>query len=484
MDPNGKPTASRRVRWWMVGLVISAVFLAVAGVVVFVTGRSTSDSTSTFHRGDWQPPPQTVLASSMRERPVPGWRTTVAELGLPESSTFGTSDNPAQSEPLIGLNENNAFFIVNSPGAPDRHWWLLGLDVHKGQQLFPPVSIDAGSRIPKCFVNGPEFVMCLADAVHGDKTETTAWVIDAHTGAVVFNGQTELHTTPGSGVTVDQVGIYAVAQIQGQGLYGIGPHAETTWFVPHTAMVSTRIPVSAIDTAPPTLAAAQDTTPGSDGMVVFSLVDGKVMTPDLGNGNIPGSAVVYPGGFAMEIIADTKNPTSGSVVFFDDRGNRVGETKVSGSLSPFSMSLPIVEGVPVSSVFGANGVGLIQLPDRQLTQNAVLIRHRLFAPESNWEGPIKVRRWRQFDLTTGAEGNTCRANMSGYLANDGGVGIFETVRYEVTGATTFAMDLTTCEKLWTTPVNPDSFHKLWRIGDTLVELSDDGKELHSLVAPG
>jgi len=26
-------------------------------------------------------------------------------------------------------------------------------------------------------------------------------------------------------------------------------------------------------------------------------------------------------------------------------------------------------------------------------------------------------------------------------------------------------------------------HRLWRIDDTLVELSDDGKELHSLVAP-
>jgi hypothetical protein len=73
--------------------------------------------------------------------------------------------------------------------------------------------------------------------------------------------------------------------------------------------------------------------------------------------------------------------------------------------------------------------------------------------------------------------------MSGYVANDGRVGVFETVRYEITGATTFAMDLASCEKLWTTPVDPDSFHELWRIDNALVELSDDGKELHSLVAP-
>ncbi len=219
-------------------------------------------------------------------------------------------------------------------------------------------------------------------------------------------------------------------------------------------------------------------------MVVFSLTDGKVMEPDLGHGKIPGSAVVYPEGFAIEKIPDTDYSRPDGVVFFDETGNRVGETNVSGALSVFSMTLPIVEGVPNSTVFGANGAGLAQIPGEQLGQKAIVIGTRLYAPESNWEGPVKVRRWRQIDLTTGKEANACRPNMSGYIANDGSVGVFETVRYETTGATTFAMDLATCEKLWTKPVNPDSFHKLWRLSDTLVELSDDGKELHSLVAPG
>ncbi|WP_166905859.1 hypothetical protein [Mycobacterium sp. DL440] len=475
----------RFARWWTIGMVATVAVCTIAGgVIVYLAGRTPSKSVPVFHRGAWQPPAQKVLASPMRQQPVPGWRTHVEDLNLPESSIFGTSDNSAQSDPFVGAVNSNSYFLTSSPRVPDRQWWLVGLDVHTGKQLFSPVSIDAGSRFPHCFVNGPQFVLCLADAVHGETTETTAWVIDAHTGEVVFDGPSELHTTPGSGVQVDQAGIYAVAQIRGEGLYGIGPHAETTWLVPHTAMVSSRISVSAIDTAPPTLAAAQDTTPGSDGMVVFSLADGKVMRPDLGNGNIPGSAVVYPGGFAMEIIADTEYSTPRSVAFFDDGGNRVAETKVSGSLSPFSMSLPIVEDVPVSTVFGANGAGLVQLLDRELTQNAVFVGPRLYAPESNWEGPVKVRKWRQFDLTTGAEGNTCQTNMSGYLANDGSVGLFETVRYEVTGATTFAMDLATCQKLWSVPVSPDSYHRLWRINDTLAELSDDGKELHSLVAPG
>lgn len=417
----------------------------------------------------------------MREQPIPGWRTPVTALGLPDVAIFGTADAPADSDPFIGSVGNHGYFLTSSPGTPDRRWWLIGLDVRTGNQLFSPVPIEAGSRFPNCFVNGPEFVLCLADAVHGYTTESTAWVVDARTGAVVFNGPTELHTTPGSGVRVAQVGIYAVAHLDDEGIYGIGPRAETTWSVPHVGVTPTRW---SGDSTPPALAAAADSAPGSDRMVVFSLVDGKTITPDLGEGRTPQTAVIYPGGFAIQAVAEIQSLTPDKLMFFDEAGNHVGEQEVSGNLSTISAVLPVIEGLPSSTVFGANGAGLAQFPDRQLGQHGRVIGHRLFAPESNWEGPVKVRKWRQFDLTTGQEGTTCRANMSGYLANDGRVGVFQTVRYEVTGATTFAMDLATCEKLWTMPVNPDSFHRLWRIGDTLVELSDDGKELHSLVAPG
>lgn len=465
-------------------VITVAVITAVAAVIAVVTARPTEDSTPTFHRGDWQPPPQLVLSTSMRRQPIPGWRTSLADLGLPESSNFGTSDDHLPSStPLIGSVGSNGYFLASSPTSPGRQQWLLGVDSHTGKQLFPPVPINAGSLFPNCFVNGPEFVLCLADDVREGKTESTAWVIDTHTGELVFNGPTELHTTPGSGVNVEQVGAYAVASIRGEGIYGVGPRAETTWFIPHADSVTTKITRSAADTAPPTLATAQDSTSGSDDMVVFSLVDGTVMTLQLEDEKKPETAVVYPGGFAIQAVAPAGSRAADTLLFYDHEGNRIGETDISGSLSPFSMVLPIVESLPVSTVFGANGAGLIQLPDRELTQNAVFVGHRLFAPESNWEGPVKVRKWRQFDLTTGEEQNACRSNMSGYLANDSSVGVFETNRFDVTGATTFAMDLTTCEKLWTMPVNPDSFHRLWRINDTLVELSDDGKELHSLVAP-
>ncbi|WP_133058785.1 hypothetical protein [Mycolicibacterium peregrinum] len=435
----------------------------------------------TFDRGDWQGPPQVVLNSPMRIRPVAGWRALASDIGLPESSVIGTTDDAAWSRPLVGFVGNSGYFLARNPALSGQQHWLIGLDTQTGKPLFAPVKLDLAERSPKCFLNGPESVLCLADDVREGKVESVAWVIDTHTGAVSFTGPTDLHTTPGSGVRIEQVGIFAVAELAGRGIYGIGHHAETTWSIPGASKVSPTEWTS--DAAPPTLATAMDPASGPDRMVVFSLTDGEVIKADLGDDRISQTAVVYPGGFAFEATTSTKKSTPDVVVFFDDAGNRLGETEISGFLDVVSMTLPIVEGKPNSTVFGANGAGLMQVPDREPKRNAVLIGHRLFTPESDWEGPVQVRRWRQFDLTTGKETETCESNMSHYLANDGTVAVFETNRDEVTGATTFAMDLTTCEKLWTTPANPDSFHKLWRIGSTLVELSDDGRELHSLVAP-
>ncbi|QZH60444.1 hypothetical protein K1X22_01000 [Mycolicibacterium farcinogenes] len=476
---NTAHTWPRYVRWAIAGVV--AICLVVGGIVIFVVEQPTNDSVPSFARGNWQPPPQTVLKSPMRIPPVPGWRVQAASLGLPESSIIGTTEDAAWSTPLVGFVKNNVYFLASNPHLQERQHWLIGLDAKTGNPLFAPVQLDLASRSPKCFLNGPESLLCLADDVREGKVESVARVIDAHTGVVSFTGPTDLHTTPGSGVRIDQVGIFAIAELAGRGIYGIGSHAETTWSLPGATKVS---PTEwASDAAPPTLATAMDPASGLDRMVVFSLTDGKVITANLDEGQIPQTAVAYPGGFAVEATTTANKSTPDVVVFFDVAGNRLGETKVSGFLDTLSMTLPIVEDTPMSTVFGANGAGLIQVSERELKQNAVLIGHRLFTPESNWEGPVKVRKWKQFDLTTGEEATTCRPNISHYIANDGSVGIFATDRSEVTGATTFAMDLATCEKLWSVPVNPDSYHRLWRIDDTLVELSDDGKELHSLVAP-
>jgi hypothetical protein len=52
------------------------------------------------------------------------------------------------------------------------------------------------------------------------------------------------------------------------------------------------------------------------------------------------------------------------------------------------------------------------------------------------------------------------------------------------GLVTTAMDLKTCDTLWTLKSAVGSFRAVWRINTTLVQLSDDGTALMSLVAPG
>jgi hypothetical protein len=46
-----------------------------------------------------------------------------------------------------------------------------------------------------------------------------------------------------------------------------------------------------------------------------------------------------------------------------------------------------------------------------------------------------------------------------------------------------AIDLATCDTLWTLTAPVGSFAQVWRVNTTLVQLSDDGTELVSLVAP-
>ena len=480
LDAEGRRITPPRARRFMIVVAVAvAIFVVILGVIVYVERPSTDASASTFHRGEWLAPPETLLSSSMRARPVPGWSVRVTDLGLPESAIFTDTELAHESKSLVGSLGKNTYFMARS--TTDSRRWLVGLDVHSGAPLFAPVGIDPASDFMKCFINGPDHALCVADGTHDGKTVTTAWVIDTRTGEVVFTGPTDLHLTPGSGSHLNQVGSYVVAEIEGQGLSGVGPRAETTWFIPNAKKVG---PTDwDADTAAPLLAVAQDPTKGPDHTVVFSVDDGTVFTPDLGEGRIPESAVVYPQGFAIRAAGNHGASPRAPVLFFDDAGNRIGESDIQGALSDQSMVLPRIESAPGYTVFGANGAGLIQLPGEGLGPDAVLIGHRLYAPESEWDGPEKVRRWRQFDLRTGEEGTACRPNMQWYIANDGQIGLFETSQHEKAGASYFGMDLTTCEKLWTVPVNWESFHRLWRIDDTLVEISDDGRELHSLVAP-
>ena len=224
-------------------------------------------------------------------------------------SRIATSDDPHWSRPFVGNLGDDAYFVAGSPRAPDTQWWLIGVNVHDGRRLFAPVKLNVGTWAPECFLNGPKTVLCLSD----DAESGTAWVIDAQSGSVSYTGPTDLRTYPAK-LTVHQVGIYAVAETQFQGVFGVGPNAETTWFVPGDGSVHQNYQ-SAHDTAPLTLASQGTPGRGSFGNVVFSLSDGAVVKPELDADAQQQMTVIYPGGFAAEIaLSETRT----EIQFFDD----------------------------------------------------------------------------------------------------------------------------------------------------------------------
>lgn len=423
-------------------------------------------------RHAWQPPPQTQLSESMNAAPVPGWRARATDLGLPagegsDPTRIATSDDPQFADPFVGNVDDHAYFLAGSPAATGKQWWLTGLDVATGHRIFAPVPLNIGTRAPRCFLNGPTAVLCIED----DGRHANAWVIDVPTGRVSFSGPTRLSLN--SGHNVVQVGIYAVSQSMDEGVFGVGPQAETTWFVPGEGTVSGRLLPR--DFAPQTL-----TTQTALGLeitqsAVFRVSDGHVFTTDLPEGLSAGGATVYPGGFAIEVLERGRGARLRSVNFFAEDGRRLEAVDFehdSYTLDRGAADLPILKSGHESTIYGADGSVLLETAHNS---DELLIGSRLFL-----EGERHVE---QYDLRTGAKIDGCRFGygQSTYIATDGKVGLFQKGGQKI-GMETYGVDLATCKILWTTVAPPGDFHYIWRINTTLVQLSDDATELISMVA--
>lgn len=453
----------RRFRW---------VFFA-APVVIVLLVAATVYAASWWRRDDkgvaaqvvWQPPQQTLL-SPMRVPPVPGWRANAVVLGMPGSGQFATDDQPSQSTPFIGHVDERAYFVGRSRAGSAWQWWVAGVDAHSGARLFAPTAIDIAGAPPECFLNGPDMVLCLRDGV--------AWVVDTHTGRITHTGPTDLRSD------VTQVGRYAVAQDPGKGVSGIGPTAELTWFVPGDGSVHQGRGVQP-DPAPP-FATQATAERGSDTDVVFSLVDGTVVTP-AGDATLrPLGATVYSGGFAQEMTSEPNRRLyePSEVWFYDQSGNRVGQVDVAGELATDSPDAPIVGSSSDLTVYSVGGQPVARLPISGAGRPARLIGSTLYVFDTE---NFSSDRWQAYDLPSGQKGAACAVDMqSSLLGSDGSVGVFGTAN---AGADVLAKgwDLAACAEIWRLPKKPDSFGRVWRVGDTLVRLSDDGTELMSLVGP-
>ena len=421
--------------------------------------------------GAWNPPPQ-ILLPSMRAQPVTGWRLSAADLGLPPDTMFVTAPDVGQSKPLVGYLDDKAYFLASR--LDDHDWWLVGIDVRRGKPLFPPVSLASNTVYrPDCYLNGPNTVLCL----RLDGTSTIAWVIQAGTGTVTFRGPTTLTQNPGHN-GVDQVGIYAIASEQGRGVSGIGNHAELTWFVGGHGDTDQRYRPQS-DLGDPTIGTQVVGGPATVRKVAFSLADGTVLSPDLGPQRQTLDAVVYPGGFATEAGPSGRLADPDEVLFYDARAQQVGHIESGGRLATSSRDVPMIVTPAGTTVYTPRGTPLARISSDGAEPDTVLIGTRLMV---NTGGGNSFPKWTQYDLRTGKQGPTCEDNFGNYLGSDGTVAVLR-ILDPVRGRVAKAVDLATCNRLWTLQAGVNSDAQVWRINTTLVQLSNDGTQLMSLVAP-
>ncbi|BBZ15150.1 hypothetical protein [Mycobacterium branderi] len=187
---------------------------------------------------------------------------------------------------------------------------------------------------------------------------------------------------------------------------------------------------------------------------------------------------MYPGGFAAEIRIGQDLPR---VQFFDDTGKRMSRKSIEGSLNTAALDLPLVEALRNTwAVYTPDGGKLLEVADGRPVETRLIGTTLYVGAPANEDGPA----WHQYNLRTGVEGKGCDYHLdsASYIGTDGSAAVAEYGNPNV-GGVTEAFDLATCDTLWTVRSPIGSLHQLWRINTTLVQLSDDGTELVSLVAP-
>jgi hypothetical protein len=296
-------------------------------------------------------------------------------------------------------------------------------------------------------------------------------VVDTSSGKLTFDGPTDLRVFRAENQpSLEQVGDYAIVTVTNTGIYGVGSHAERTWFVPGDGILPTQFTTPNRDTRPSTLVVQ-----GSGGManVVFSVVDGRIVKPSVPQDLQLSRAVVYPGGFGYE-YSPAGSYSAERVAFFDDVGKKLSDPTLEGKLENGSLDLPMVSARSSRTVFSLDGRKLLELPPSIPAASARLIgTHFYFAADADH------RVWQQFDLRTGAAGKTCEGDSLGvyYVASDGEVAV-------ALGDDGLAqgVDLATCDTLWSIPgPKPHEAKEVWKVNTTLVQRTDD--TLFSLVAP-
>jgi len=446
----------RRRRW---PLIVGALVVVVVVVTAGAVGWWFTGGAEYWARSRWQPPKEALL-SSMKVHPVPGWKTTVADLGLPPGSTIATLDAPWLPS-LFTNTPPRTYLLVSSPSQTTPQWWLTGVDATNGHRLFPSVKLNSSARMPRCFLNGAA-VVCISD----DRTVATAWVIDGQSGKLTYNGPTNVRLITGR-LEAAQAGNYLVAATKGEGLFGVGPNGETTWFIPGAGVVGGGHNDDVM--------LQGGSREGS--VTMFSLRDGRVLTPEFPEGADMHNSDFFDDGF---VAAFSERQGLSFFQFFNTAGRLMSDNRVPGMfIGGATGNVTAIVRSNGFGVYGPSGDELLDV-DGELPNGVQLIGTTLWVGEDNGGD---ADHYQGFDLRTGDKGKSCAFNaINGYLGTDGSVFV-RSPWDPKSDDLAQAYDLTTCDRVWSIPRPARSLARMTRIGDTLVRTSDDGTELMSLVAP-
>lgn len=479
VEPDEAPQAplrrSRR-RWWL-GAVFVVVLATVAGVVAVKVWAPWSPDRRAADAPPAAPPigtPEDLLVSfPLNRQPVPGWQLTAADMGLPPGVKLGN---------LFTRNGTKAYFVaLQGCDKKCRHptGWIYGLDVTTGARLFPPVALP--EFFGDCYGNGPAVAVCTSSVVQGTEQYVPppgAWVIDLERGALTYSGPNTLNPRLGGDTRLEPVGYkygptYLLAAKYGEGLHGVGPHAEMTWFLPGSGEVS--FPATWDPDVPPLTLAVQPLKDVHDerGNRVFSIADGKDMTPTPPAGTRLEEVETYNGGFAYQFDAGKVTGT----LMYDTSGRMVGRQQPQRSYPRRNAAMLTLAVGGTFQIYDAAGKLVATIPSRNLHEDFTVIGTKLFIRTED-SGYGDQTAWQQWDLLTAQPGRTCTMQFgSGYVGSDGTVVI---TRQDASEGTTYAaIDTTTCQTLWEIP------GKIWlyKVGTGLIEHDIDRDVVMSLHAP-
>lgn len=468
------PKVGQQRRWGRWALVIAVLVIVASGITALVWRTRGADPTP-GQAGSIGTPPELLVGFPLNRQPVPkGWTLSTAEMGLPPQATVGD---------LFARNGQIAYFVVgcSAKDCGQATSWVYGVDTATGALPFPPVIIPGYWLTTACYGNGPGVALCLAQGKQPSEPGTV-WIIDLEHGKITFTGPSNLRRAGvGPEPRLQPVGAFysdswLVAGVEGQGIYGIGLEGELTWHIPGSNVLNSPQSASGEDIPAPPLAVVGPNLaadPSDTSYHVFSVADGRELTPQPPPGTSFDKAVVYNGGFAYEF--STGGQKSG-VLFYDTNGTRVG--RADGTLYLLkSAETPAAFDQKNRQwrFFSSTGQPVLTVPATTEVTNFRTIGTKLYI-QTRERGPDES--WQQWDLRTGTAGPTCKAHLEplDYVASDGTTAIWRD-SYEVVRK---AVDLSTCQTAWTAPIFG---YYMDKVGPRLIGSVNEGKLSVELGAP-